>query len=78
MKTLKINMPETLFAQLSEYADSDNATIEQVALLAIAEKIHFFNSMEILNERAKRADFDMFVKMLEKVPDVEPMEFDRL
>ena len=47
---------------------------------ALFKRISLFKGKRdrILNERAKRADFDMFVKMLEKVPDVEPMEFDRL
>ena len=46
--------------------------IEQFVVVAVAEKLNY------LEERAKRANLNDFEKILAKVPDAEPEDFDKI
>jgi hypothetical protein len=72
MSVISINFPESLSAKMRELAGQDNSALEKFVLIAVAEKLNY------LEERAKRADLDNLEKILAKVPDVEPEEFDKL
>jgi hypothetical protein len=78
MSAITIDVPESLFGRLKEVAAIDKSTPEQFALLALAEKLSSVITVEYLEERAKRAKLDRFEQLLAKVPDVEPVEGDRL
>jgi len=78
MSAITINIPESLHNKLKEVAERDNSTPEQLAVLAIAEKISCLLTVEYLDERARRAKPDRFDFLLSKVPDVEPENQDRL
>lgn len=78
MSTITINIPESLHNKLKEIAELDNSTPEQLALLAIAEKLSCILTVEYLEARARRAHRDRFDLLLSRVPDVEPEDRDRL
>jgi len=78
MSAITINIPESLHEKLKEIAEQDNSTPEQLAVLAIAEKLSCILTVEYLDSRARRAKRDRFDSLLSKVPDVEPEERDRL
>jgi predicted transcriptional regulator len=78
MSAITINIPESLHEKLKEIAEQDNSTPEQLAVLAIAEKLSCILTVEYLDARARRAKRDRFDSLLSKVPDVEPEERDRL
>jgi len=78
MSAITINIPESLHEKLKEIAEQDNSTPEQLAVLAIAEKLSCILTVEYLDARARRAKRDRFDFLLSKVPDVEPEERDRL
>jgi len=52
--------------------------MNQFIMLAVAEKIATLSTMNYLEERAKRGSREKFLAVLEKAPDVEPEEYDRL
>ena len=78
MSAITINIPESLFGKLKEVTAKDHSTPEQFALLAIAEKLSSVITVDYLEERAKRAKLERFEQLLDKVPNVEPDENDRL
>jgi len=78
MTAITINIPESLHAKLKEVAERDNSTPEQLAVLAIAEKLSCLLTLEYLDERPRRAKPGRFDFLLSKVPDVEPEDQDRL
>jgi len=78
MSALTINVPESLYDKLKEAAAKDKSTPEYFVVLAIAEKLSSFMTVDYLEQRAKRAQVDRFEGLLAKVPDVEPEESDRL
>jgi hypothetical protein len=52
--------------------------MNQFIMLAVAEKIATLSTMDYLEERAKRGSREKFLTVLEKAPDVEPEDYDRL
>lgn len=69
---------EPIIGKLKEVTAKDKSTPEQFALLALAEKLSSVITVEYLEERAKRAKLERFEQLLAKVPDVEPLEGDKL
>jgi hypothetical protein len=73
--TVSIDIPEDLYRQAREIADSQHLSIDDVISSAFAEQLA---AWERLKQRAARGQQDAFLKLLDKVPDVEAEEFDRL
>lgn len=78
MSTISLRVPDSLHKKVREIAKKDNVSINQFVNSALAEKIAAFLTQEYLEERAKRGSREKFEKVLSKVPDVPPEEFDRL
>ncbi len=78
MSAITIDLPDSLYEKLKEAAAKDRSTAEHLAVVAIAEKLSAFMTVEYLQKRAKRAKLERFEELLSKVPDVEPEEYDKL
>lgn len=50
----------------------------QFIAIAVAEKVAALRSVDYLRERAKRGSREKLLAVLQKAPDVEPEERDRL
>ncbi|NIR49348.1 toxin-antitoxin system HicB family antitoxin [candidate division KSB1 bacterium] len=73
-----LELPDSLHKKVREIAKKDNVSINQFINSALAEKIAAFLTEEYLEERAKRGSREKFERVLSKVPDVQPEEYDRL
>ncbi|NIV91375.1 toxin-antitoxin system HicB family antitoxin [candidate division KSB1 bacterium] len=78
MSTISLRVPDSLHKKVREFAKKDNVSINQFIKSALAEKIAAFLTEEYLEERAKRGSRQKFERVLSKVPDVPPEEYDRL
>ncbi len=78
MSVLTINLPESLAKRLRQLAEKDKVNPEQFVVNAVAEKIASRATVDYLESRAKRANLDDFEKILAKIPDVEPEEYDKI
>jgi uncharacterized protein (DUF1778 family) len=78
MNILSLRLPKTMYNQLREAAKAEGISMNQFIMLAVAEKIATLSTMDYLEERAKRGSREKFLAVLEKAPDVEPEEYDRL
>jgi uncharacterized protein (DUF1778 family) len=78
MSVLSLRLPKTMYNQLKEAAKAEGISMNQFIMLAVAEKIATLSTMDYLEERAKRGSREKFLAVLEKAPDVEPEEYDRL
>ncbi|MGH9946690.1 MAG: toxin-antitoxin system HicB family antitoxin [Pyrinomonadaceae bacterium] len=74
----EISIPESLLRQIKELTDKEGITVEQFINSAAAEKASAWMTLDYLRKRAKRGSREKFLKIMEKVPDVEPNEDDRL
>ena len=78
MNTLSIRIPESLHKRAKELSVKDNISMNQFITFALAEKISALDTESYPEERAKRGNRKKFLKVLEKVRDVEPEDYDRL
>jgi len=78
MSALSLRLPKSLHEQLRELAQEEGVSVNQFVMLAVAEKVAAISTIEYLEKRAKRGSREKFLEILNKVPAVEPEEFDRL
>lgn len=74
MTTLQIQVPDALYQQIQAFASKENLSLDQLVTLALSEQV----AKGYLEERARRGSWEKFLSVLDKVPDVEPEECDRL
>ena len=73
--SVSINIPEELYNEARTIAEAHHVPVEQVFASAFADQ---FAAWQRLQERAARGDRQKFLAVLDKVPDVEPEEYDRI
>ena len=73
--SVTIGVPEELYRKAIEIAQEQHVSVDEVFAAASAEKM---SALDRIKERAKRSSRDKFLGVLEKAPDVEPEEYDRL
>lgn len=78
MSTLSVRIPESLHKQLKEMAVKEGVSMNQLITLAISEKVSILLTVDYLKERARRGDRKTFDELLEKIPDSEPEDYDKL
>lgn len=78
MSVITINLPESLSSKLKEAAEKDKVEPEQLVVIAVAEKLASLMTVDHLEKRAKRAKLENFEKILAKVSDTEPEEYDKI
>lgn len=78
MSTMNIKVPDSLLKQAQEMAEREEVTLEQLVASALAEKMAAWMTVEYLKQRAARGSRQRFQQVIDKVPDVEPEEVDRL
>ena len=78
MSTLSVRFPESLHKRLKEMADKEGVSINQLITLAVSEKVSTLLTIDYLKQRTQKVDRKTFDELLEKVPDTEPEEFDKL
>jgi len=78
MSTISIRLPDSLHQSARDLAKKENISINQLVMLALAEKVSALAAEDYLTERAKRGSKAKFERAMKKVADVEPAEYDRL
>ena len=67
MSTISLRLPDFLHEELRKLAQRENVSINQLATLAIAEKIATLETADYLSQRASRADKKEFQRAMAKV-----------
>ncbi len=78
MIKLTAQVPEALYKQVEALAAQENLSIDQLVSIALEAQISAWSTQNYLQERARRGNWENVQKLLEKVSDVEPEEYDRL
>ena len=76
MSTLSLRLPESRHRRLSEVAEQEGISINQLISSAVGEKMSALMTEEYLTARAKRGGRKEFLAALSRVPDVEPVDED--
>lgn len=78
MSVVSLRIPKSLHDQVRELAKEEGVSINQFVALALAEKVATLQTIDYLEERARRGSRDKLLAVLNKAPDIEPEEYDRL
>jgi hypothetical protein len=78
MSTLSVRLPESLHEAAREMARQDGTSINQLLVVALAEKLAAIKAFDYFEQRAARGSMERFCELMAKVPDAEPEEYDRL
>ena len=78
MSAISLRLPDFLHEQVRDLAKKEGFSINQFITTATAEKMAALLTEDYLAERAARGDRGEFLRALDRVPDVEPGEEDRL
>ena len=78
MSSLSVRLPDSLHEKIRELARQDDVSINQFIATAVAEKASALLTVDYLEQRARRADPDLFARVLGRVPDVPPAPGDEL
>ena len=78
MSALSLRLPDSIHRHIKEIAKKEGISINQFISSAVSEKISAIMTEEYLKSRAKRAKKEDFRKILDKVPDRDPLPGDEL
>ena len=78
MSTVSISVPDSVKRNVERLAAKDGISVDQFYATAAAEKLSALETADYIAQRAARADREAFLRVMEKVPDVPPEEWDRL
>ncbi|MBN1611505.1 MAG: toxin-antitoxin system HicB family antitoxin [Polyangiaceae bacterium] len=78
MATLSLRLPESIHRKLTELAEREGVSLNQLLSSAAAEKLAALTTEEYLAERAKHASRRKFDAALAKVPKARPVPGDEL
>ena len=78
MSEIRVNLPNSLKRQLEDLAEREGISADQFIATAVAEKMSALLTEEYLEERGKKGSRERYKAALEKVPDAEPDERDRI
>lgn len=78
MSTLSLRIPKSLHEQIRQLAKREGISINQFIASAAAEKMSALLTEEYIEARAKKASLKKFQKVLRKVPNTEPEDYDRI
>jgi hypothetical protein len=78
MSTLSLRLPESIHRKLSEVAEREGVSLNQLISSAVAEKLAAIMTEEYLHRRGRRASAEKFDAVLAKVPDAPPVPGDEL
>ncbi|MGA8027212.1 MAG: hypothetical protein WB992_08695 [Bryobacteraceae bacterium] len=73
--SVSVNIPEELYEQARAIAEAHRVPVDEVFASAFIEHLA---ALEKLRQRAARGDRNKFLAVLDKVPDVNAEEFDRV
>ena len=72
---LNIELPQDLYEQAQQIADAQHLRVDDVLASAFADQLC---QLRRLQEKARQGSREDLLRILDKVPDVEPEEYDRL
>ena len=78
MGELTIKVPDYLRRQAEAVADKEQISMDPLIALALASHVSAWQAKNYMEQRAARGSWGKFKAVLERRPDVEPDEQDKL
>lgn len=78
MSSITVRLPESLHRKAKEIAKADGVSLNQFISSAVGEKLSSVLTVSYLEKRGESGDETAFDRILKKVPEREPLDWDRL
>jgi hypothetical protein len=78
MSTISLRLPDSLHKQIRLLAAQENVSINQLIMLAVAEKVSALATEDYLEARAQRGNRAKFEQAMAKVAQQPPDDYDLL
>jgi hypothetical protein len=78
MSSITVHLPDELRKSVEDLASKQQVSVDQFISETLSEKVTTSHQAERLRQRAARGSREAYLKLLDKVPDVEPDENDRM
>ena len=78
MTKIEANVPDYLAKQAFSVAERENVPVDQIISLALSAQLAAWKGSDDMATRAKRAKLADFDRIMARVPDAEPPDYDRL
>ena len=73
--SVSVNVPEELYRRAAEVAAAENTSVDDLFASAFEERLL---ELERLKEKASHGNYAKFLRVMSKVPAVDPPECNRL
>ncbi|MEK9513232.1 hypothetical protein AAEJ74_16565 [Limnospira fusiformis PMC 851.14] len=74
MSDLTVKIPDSLYKQVTKFAERDNISLDPLAAIAFSAQVSPWMTQDYVVEPAKRGNWEQFKQVLSKVPLVPPEE----
>jgi hypothetical protein len=78
MTVLTARIPDALYQCILQLTTEEAISLDQLVETALTAQLSAWDAKQYLTNRARRGDWNRFQAILDKVPDREPTEEDRL
>ncbi len=78
MSHYALDLPDSLFEAARQLAEADKVSVNQFFTMAIAEKVAAMNTVDLLTERGRHADFHAYRQVLAKIKGAPPLPGDEV
>ncbi|MDJ1169863.1 CopG family transcriptional regulator [Roseofilum sp. BLCC_M154] len=78
MNSYFLQLPDEVLKEIKRLAEENQVSMDRWLLSAITEKIEAQRTVHLLESYAKQADYSRFDKILDKIPNAEPLPGDEL
>jgi hypothetical protein len=78
MQTMSLRMPDYLKTAVSDVCGAEKISLNQFIINALSEKVSALQTVDIIEQKAKKASKKDFLNALSQVPNNEPYEEDKL
>jgi hypothetical protein len=78
MQTMSLRMPDYLKLAVSDVCGAEKISLNQFIINALSEKVSALQTVDIIEQKAKKASKEAFLNALNQVPSNEPYEDDKL
>ena len=78
MQTMSLRMPDYLKLAVYDVCQGEKISLNQFIVNALSEKVSALQTVDIIEQKAKKASKKDFLNALAKIPNNEPCENDRL
>ncbi len=78
MQTMSLRMPYYLKTAVSDVCGAEKISLNQFIINALSEKVSALQTVDIIEQKAKKASREDFLNALNQIPSKEPYEEDKI